>query len=68
MKSNTYYMYSPLGGQGLAETKLSLSRLSGRYDVIYMSPRFLYLLLGKQRRELAHEIILTQFDKHSNLK
>ena len=25
-------------------------------------------ILGKQRRELAHEIILTQFDKHSNLK
>ena len=49
--------------RGLAETKPSLSKKlrCTRYQVIDMSP-------GEQRRELAHEIILTQFDRHSSLK
>ena len=40
-KQHILHVY-PWGGQGLAETKLSLSRLSGRqksYDVIDMSPK-----------------------------
>ena len=46
-------------GASRTETKWT----SKSHDVFDMSPRF-KSLVKKQRRVLAHEMILTQFDKH----